>query len=223
MPSSVKEDYLKAIYELEKAAGIAKTTKLAGKLGLSAATVSEMIQRLSRESPRLIIYKHHQGVYLSSVGKKKALEIIRRHRLLETFLHKTLGLSWDEVHEEAEVLEHHLSERVTEAIDRHLDFPQFDPHGEPIPDKTGHIISQPQLKLSEIEEGQKFKIVSVAPASRELLVYLGSLDIGIHSSGIVLSKSPLEGPITLKIDCHNSQRMHTLGRNVTDQIYVEKL
>jgi DtxR family Mn-dependent transcriptional regulator len=114
--TSKVEDYLKAIYELELKEGLAQATLLAEKLGIQAGTVSEMIKRLASASPRLITYKHHRGVRLTARGKKAALGIIRRHRLLETFLHQTLGLSWDEVHEEAEVLEHHIL-RFPDSID----------------------------------------------------------------------------------------------------------
>ena len=221
MTSHKVEDYLKAIYELEEAEGLAKTTLLAEKLGIQAGTVSEMIKRLSKGSPRLITYKHHHGVRLTPQGKKTALGVIRRHRLLETFLHQTLELSWDEVHEEAEVLEHHISERVTDSIDRHLDFPKFDPHGEPIPDKTGNIISQARLSLSDVQERQFFKIIAVNPVSSELLLYLGSLGIGIHSSGSVVSRSPLDGPITIQMLQNDMSEEHIIGRNVADQIYVE--
>jgi DtxR family Mn-dependent transcriptional regulator len=221
MTSHKVEDYLKAIYELEEAEGLAKTTLLAEKLGIQAGTVSEMIKRLSKGSPRLITYKHHYGVRLTPQGKKTALGVIRRHRLLETFLHQTLELSWDEVHEEAEVLEHHISDRVTDSIDRHLDFPKFDPHGEPIPDKTGNIIPQARLSLSDVQERQIFKIIAVNPVSSELLLYLGNLGIGIHSSGSVISRSPLDGPITIQMLQKDMSEEHIIGRNVADQIYVE--
>jgi DtxR family Mn-dependent transcriptional regulator len=223
MTSSKVEDYLKAIYELEEQEGLAKTKRLAEKLGNQAGTVSEMIKRLARTSPRFITYKHHRGVRLTARGKKAALGIIRRHRLLEAFLYQTLELSWDEVHEEAEVLEHHISDRVTDSIDRHLDFPEFDPHGEPIPDREGNIRNRTQLSLSEIQEGKNFKIIAVDPVSSEFLLYLESLTIGIHSSGSVLSKSPMDGPIKIRINQNNIIKEHTLGKNITDQIYVERI
>ncbi len=221
MASRAQEDYLKAIYELEETAGIAKTTKLAAKLGIRAATVSEMIQRLSKERPRLVIYKHHQGVRLAPAGKKRALAIIRRHRLLETFLHNTLGLNWEEVHEEAEVLEHHLSQRVTEALDRHLDFPKFDPHGEPIPDKEGNMATHTRMQLTQIKEGQSFIIFSVDPISGEFLGHLAGMGIGIRTSGRLLAKAPLNGPITISIGGPESATEHTISRDITDRIYVE--
>ena len=221
MISSVREDYLKAIYELEEAVGIARTTQLAKKLAIRAATVSEMVQRLSKESTPLISYQHHHGVHLTPAGRKEALNIIRRHRLLETFLHHTLGLSWDEVHEEAEILEHHLSPRVTEALDRHLGFPRYDPHGEPIPDQQGQMQPRSQVPLSQVAVGKQFVVTSVKPISAELLVYLKDLGIGIQTVGRLLSKSPLEGPLTIEINCENKTCQHSLGRNVADHIWVE--
>jgi DtxR family Mn-dependent transcriptional regulator len=223
MASSKIEDYLKAIYELEKETGIARTTKLAGMLKISAATVSETIKRLSTEQPRLIDYKQHAGVRLTPAGRKRALNVIRRHRLVETFLNRTLGLSWDEVHDEAEILEHHLSQRLTEAIDRHLGYPRFDPHGEPIPDEAGNLVDQAESRLSDLEENDRFRIVRVDPRSSEVLVYLHDSDIGIHSSGRVVSKSPPNGTITVAIQDKGRAHTHTLGREVADQIFIEML
>ncbi len=223
MASSKIEDYLKAIYKLEEKEGVAKTTLLAKELGIQAGTVSEMINRLSKINPPLINYKRHHGVRLTAKGKKAALGVIRRHRLLETFLYRTLGLSWEEVHREAEILEHHLSERVTDSIDRHLHYPKYDPHGEPIPSKEGKIVAQNQLNLTEILEGQFFKILAVNPTSSDLLTYLKDLKIGIHSTGKVISKSPLDGLITIQINHKDTIREHTLGHSITDKIFVEKL
>ncbi len=221
MASRAQEDYLKAIYELEEKAGIAKTTKLAEKLGIRAATVTEMVQRLSREIPRLITYQSHQGVRLAPAGKKRALAIIRRHRLLETFLHTTLGLNWDEVHEEAEVLEHHLSQRVTEALDRHLGFPKFDPHGEPIPNHDGDMADRSRLRLSEIQEGDHFTIFSVDPISGEFLGYLEGIGIGIRTSGRLLANNRQNGSISILIDGPESSKERILDRDIADNIFVE--
>jgi DtxR family Mn-dependent transcriptional regulator len=221
MASRAQEDYLKAIYELEETVGIARTNKLAEKLGIRAATVSEMVQRLSKERPRLVTYKHHQGVRLAPAGKKRALSIIRRHRLLETFLHNTLGLNWQEVHEEAEVLEHHLSQRVTEALDRHLDFPKFDPHGEPIPDKEGKMAIRACRQLTQLKEGENFVIFRVNPISGEFLGALAGMGIGIRTSGRLLAKAPLNGPMTISIEGPHSTTEHTIGRDIADHIYVE--
>jgi DtxR family Mn-dependent transcriptional regulator len=223
MQSGPVEDYLKAIYELEEKTGIARTTLLAEKLGIKAGTVSAMIKRLSKARSPLITYKHHHGVRLTSKGKKAALSVIRRHRLLETFLHRSLDLSWDEVHAEAEVLEHHLSDRVADAMDRHLGFPRFDPHGEPIPQSDGTIIDRSSRRLSEMEERTEFRIVRVVPESDELLIYLDSLAIGIGAFGSVLSKAPLHGPITIGMKVGDQTTEHSLARHVADLIYVDSI
>jgi len=221
MQSGPVEDYLKAIYELEEKAGIARTTLLADKLGIKAGTVSEMIKRLSKARTPLITYKHHQGVRLTPKGRLAALSVIRRHRLLETFLHRSLDLSWNEVHAEAEVLEHHLSDRVADAMDRHLGYPSFDPHGEPIPRSDGTIIERSSRRLSEMEEKTAFRIVRVVPESDELLIYLESLAIGIGSSGSVVSIAPLDGPITVRMKIGNRMKEYPLDRHVAELIYAE--
>lgn len=221
MASRAKEDYLKAIYECEEKNGIARTTHLADKLGVRAATVTEMIQRLSKESHRTIIYKRHQGVRLTPTGRKIALGIVRRHRLLETFLHRTLKLTWAQVHEEAEVLEHHISHLVTEAIDRHLDFPQFDPHGEPIPDKNGHMTPQTQLPLSQIEEKCDFAITRVDPVSVEFLSDLQRLGIGIGTTGRLMHREPSNDRLTIEIDGQKNTPNTILAKSITDCLFVE--
>lgn len=223
MASRAKEDYLKAIYELEEKVGVAKTSRLANRLGVRAATVTEMVQRLSKEPEQTITYKHHQGVRLTPAGRRKAVEMVRRHRLLETFLHQTLGLSWDEVHREAEVLEHHLSDRVTEAIDRHLDFPKFDPHGEPIPDADGNMAVVPELVLSDIDAGSRFLIVRVDPVSEDFLAHLDGLTMGIGTTGRLVSKAADHGPLSVDLDGRENASRLILKRDVADRLYVETL
>lgn len=223
MQSGPVENYLKAIYELEEKTGIARTTLLADKLGIKAGTVSEMIKRLSKADSPLITYRHHQGVRLTSKGRKAALSVIRRHRLLETFLHRTLALSWDEVHAEAEVLEHHLSDRVTDAIDRHLGYPRYDPHGEPIPQGDGKIFDLSGTCLSDIDDEREFRIVRVVPESDDLLIYLESLKMGIGACGSIVSPVPLDGPITVRIQSDDQFMEHSLSRQVAKLIFVEQL
>ena len=221
MQSGPVENYLKAIYELEEKAGIARTTILADKLGIKAGTVSEMIKRLSKADSPLITYKHHQGVRLTPKGRIAALSVIRRHRLLETFLHRTLALSWDEVHAEAEVLEHHLSDRVTDAMDRHLGYPRYDPHGEPIPHSDGTIIVRKEMRLTDIDEYQNFRVVRVVPESDDLLINLDNIKLGIGTCGSIVARAPSDGSITIRIESNNQFVEHELERQVADFIYVE--
>ena len=223
MTSETVEDYLKAIYVLEEKEGRAKTSALAKQLGVTAGSVTDMLKRLSSADTKLLSYKHHYGVRLTARGKKAALDVIRRHRLLETFLHDVLGLKWGEVHPEAERLEHHLSDRVTDAIDKLLHYPQFDPHGEPIPGKDGQLPSLTHLKLTSAEIGASLRIVRVDPYQEDLLPYLDSLGIGIQSNIIITEKAPFEGPISLRIAGKKPDAVCSLGRNVTDHVFVEPL
>lgn len=223
MASRAGEDYLKAIYELEMATGVAKTSQIADKLNLKAATVTEMVQRMAVQEPPAVTYRSHYGVRLTAQGKKSALMVIRRHRILETFLHQTLGFGWDEVHEEAEILEHHLSERLTRAIEEFLGFPKLDPHGEPIPDHTGQIDTPERLKLTDLDSGQEFKIVGVDPESVDLLTYLKANRIGLGTTGRIIAKETLEGSLSLSINGPRSKTDVHLVKWVTDRIFVTVL
>ena len=133
------QDYLKTIYELTEQGESASTNALAKKMKISAPSVTGMIQKLATSKPALVEYQKHQGVTLTKEGKRAALEVIRHHRLLEAWLVQTLGYSWDEVHEEAERLEHVISEDFEDRIAAMLGHPEFDPHGDPIPAKDGTV------------------------------------------------------------------------------------
>src|SRR5258708_22071165 len=144
--SEAIDDYLKAIFQLSgREERQVSSTEIAGSLAITAASVTNMLQKLAALEPPLVVYEKHRGVQLSKAGKKRALEIIRHHRLLETFLHQVLGYPWDEVHQEAERLEHFISERFDERIDAKLGHPEFDPHGHAIPALGGSLPGhQPQ-------------------------------------------------------------------------------
>ena len=221
MTSETVEDYLKAIYVLEEKEGRAKTSALAKKLGVTAGSVTDMLKRLAAADEKLLAYKHHQGVRLTARGRRAALDVIRRHRLLETFLHEILGLKWGEVHKEAEQLEHHISIRVTDAIDKLLNYPRFDPHGEPIPGKDGKLPGMTHQKLTDTDIGIPVRIVRVDPFREDLLPYLDTLGIGIHTEIVVTEKAPFEGPITVKIIDQQSDSIQSIGRNVANHVYVE--
>ena len=220
MPSDAVEDYLKAIYVLQDRDGIARTGALARQLGITAGSVTEMIKRMAGMSPALISHRQHHGVLLTDGGRKAALAVIRRHRLLETFLHQTLGLGWEAVHEEAEALEHHLSKRLVQAIDRHLDHPCFDPHGEPIPDAAGHMRAPTGQVLTALGEKDAFRVVRVDPSVSDMLEYLDSVGIGINTTGMVVESAPFDGPIMLQLTDPNGNREIAIGRQVADHIYV---
>src|SRR5690606_1668034 len=133
LATQATEDYVKAIYELCRSEERATTGRIADMLEVTPASVTGMLKKLSSQEPPLVQYRPHQGVWLTAEGERLALEMIRQHRLLECFLHEALGYSWDEVHDEAERLEHAVSEALTERIAQWLEHPAFDPHGDPIP------------------------------------------------------------------------------------------
>jgi DtxR family transcriptional regulator, Mn-dependent transcriptional regulator len=223
MRSVNTEDYLKAIYELQAAEGRAKTSHIAEKLRIKSASVTEMIKRLALQRPRLLAYVPRRGVRLTAKGKKAALNIIRRHRLLESFLHKALGLSWDEVHQEADLLEHHLSERLTEALADFLGHPEFDPHGEPIPGVRGEMSRLSQMKLSEANAGSKIRVVGLQSPTDQLLHYLSEHKIGIRTVATITHAEGYDGSITLQITSNGETRERVVGKDATDHILVELL
>jgi DtxR family Mn-dependent transcriptional regulator len=220
MHSDKLEDYLKAIYVLEAHEGVAKTGALAQHLGITPGSVTEMIKRIADVSPRLIHYRQHHGVTLTAKGRKEAMSVIRRHRLLETFLHQTLGFGWEDVHAEAEILEHHLSDRMVRAIDRHLSYPKFDPHGEPIPDGNGNLAFLEGEKLSSIAPGTRIRILRVDPSISGMLQYLDEMGIGLGTTGIVENIAPFGGPVTLRIDGAGADHTRSIGSAVADRIYA---
>src|SRR6056297_3859017 len=150
------EDYLKAIYKLETDEKGASTTRIAESLDVSSASATNMVKRLSEMG--LVDYESYKGASLTNSGRKIALEIIRHHRLLELYLLEVMGYSWDEVHEEAEKLEHHISERFEEKIAKLLDNPTHDPHGDPIPTKDGLIPEMDVEPLVNAEEGHHYLV-----------------------------------------------------------------
>jgi DtxR family Mn-dependent transcriptional regulator len=149
--SRSKQDYLKALYVLGPTRQPVPPSRLAAHLSVSAPSVTNMLGRLSAEG--LVTHAPRSGTRLTALGRRRALEIVRRHRILETFLVRVLGLDWSEVHADAEVLEHHVSDRVLEAIDRLMGHPQEDPHGHPIPDSRGRVRRRPLVPLATLGRG----------------------------------------------------------------------
>lgn len=179
MYSFTAENYLKAIYKLEEAGNRDITTNdIAAKVNTAAATVTDMLKKLSRK--KLLRYKKYNGVRLTESGRKAALHVIRKHRLWEMFIAKTLRFKWDEVHEVAEQLEHIHSEKLIRRIDQFLKYPKFDPHGDPIPDTNGNFISgRKSMPLSDLLPGKTIVMTGVADHS------IGFLQL-LDKSGIVL-------------------------------------
>ncbi len=223
MQSKAVEKYLKTIYEIQQQGGRVKTNTLAQTLGVTAGSVTDMIKRLASLRPKLVSHELHKGVALTPRGKKIALSVIRRHRLLETFLNQVLGFSWDEVHEEAENLEHHISDRLTDAIAEYLKHPQYDPHGDPIPEKNGKVKADNYRSLASTPIGESVRIARVYHHDAGLLRYLDELGIRLESIVTVVEKAPFQGPLSIRIGAQRKAPVRTLGINVADDILVEPI
>lgn len=215
----VIEDYLKTIYDLTASNGRATTNQIADRMGVTPASVTNMIQKLSSTEPPLLDYRKHRGVKLTPDGEKVALEIIRHHRLLEVFLHQTLGYSWDEVHDEADRLEHVISEELEERIATSLGDPQHDPHGDPIPTRDLHLPLTSEVALSQLRPTQTAKVRRVRDSDPELLRYLSEMGIKPEAQLKVLEYSPFDNNLQVQIE--GREEPVVLGLRVTNQVYVE--
>jgi DtxR family transcriptional regulator, Mn-dependent transcriptional regulator len=210
------QDYLKNIYELTENGGSASTNALAQKLNISAPSVTGMVQKLASASPPLVEYQKHQGVTLTKDGKKAALEVIRHHRLLEAWLVQTLGYSWDEVHDEAERLEHVISEDFERRIAAAMGNPTRDPHGECIPTADLKMPIDDSTPLSAVRPGQTVTLQSVRAADTELLRHLDSLGLIPGARIEVKNYSPFDQNLTVKV----GRRSVVLGLSITNKIFV---
>jgi DtxR family Mn-dependent transcriptional regulator len=216
MQTQAVEDYLKTIYELQCQKGTVSTTSLAREMDVTAASATGMIKKLA--NLKLVSYEPYQGVELTTAGEKIALEVLRHHRLIERYLSEALGVPWDQVDEEAEKLEHILSDELENRMDAFLGFPTTDPHGAPIPSVEGHLPPSSNLRLSDLTPGQRAVIAEVSDHDPELLRYLGELGLFPKAEVIVTDVAPFDGPLTLQIN----DRQHALGREVAQYILVEE-
>ncbi|PWH13153.1 MAG: DtxR family transcriptional regulator [Anaerolineae bacterium] len=213
------QDYLKHIYALTEDGGAASTTDLAARLGVAPASVTGMIQRLANAAPPLVEYRKHQGVRLTPHGEKAALEVIRHHRLLETYLVTMLGYSWDTVHEEACRLEHVISEEFESKIAAVLGHPTHDPHGEPIPNEALEMPADQALPLSALRPPQKALILRVRTENPALLRHLEQLGLVPGTKIQVVGYSSFDQNLTIHItQARNLQ--HVIGFSISSQIYV---
>lgn len=215
--SQAVEDYLKAIYTLEAEGDGASTTKIAESLDVSSASATNMIKRLSKMG--LVDYQSYKGARLTDSGKKIALEIIRHHRLLELYLLEVMGYSWDEVHDEAEKLEHHISERFEDTIARLLDDPTHDPHGDPIPTKEGIMPQMEAEPLVEAEVDREYIVSRVKDQDPELLRYLEKVGLLPGIKITVKEKAPFEGPITMLVEGDEQ----VIGNDVASNIFIAEM
>tara|TARA_R110002096_G_scaffold97694_15_gene217773 strand:+ start:13878 stop:14534 length:657 start_codon:yes stop_codon:yes gene_type:complete len=208
------EDYLKAIYVLETEGNRATTTNIAEALSVSSASVTNMLKRLA--TLKLITHKSYRGAELTAAGEKIALEIIRHHRLLELYLKEMLGYSWDEVHDEAEKLEHHISEQFEDTIAELLNHPTHDPHGDPIPSKDGVVPKMASLAITDAELETPYLIGRVKDQDPELLRYLEKTGIIPGVKVRVIEKAPFDGPVKVSLE----EKEKTIGYSIAKQVFL---
>lgn len=216
MANKTTEDYLKQIFWLSRMSKKVNTSSIAAGLKISSASVTDMLKRLSQNG--YITYTPYYGVRLTKKGDKTALRVIRRHRLLELFLVEALGYTWDNVHDEAERLEHVVSEELEKRIDAYLGSPRYDPHGDPIPTHEGVMEEVEYCRLSELSAGEK-GIVSQVVDSKELLVFMKKMNLALQSKITVREKETFDNSMRVWIGDKKDQY---LSQEVTQQIFVKK-
>ncbi len=199
MPSTSAENYLKAIYSRQEGGNRrVKTKEIADELEISLPSVSGMLKSLAENG--LVEYEPYHGVRLTEDGRTMALRVIRNHRLIEVFLVKALGYSWDEVHSEAERLEHAVSDKLVERIDAFLKFPKFDPHGDPIPTAEGKLHKRDMINLGDADEGMTVRVERVLDQTPEVLRYLDRIGLRPGSTLSVAEILSFDGQMFLTVD-----------------------
>ncbi|MCK6459086.1 MAG: metal-dependent transcriptional regulator [Planctomycetes bacterium] len=214
--SSVNEDYLKAIFYLGRDGSRVQTTALARQLGVSKPSVTSMLKRLAGKG--LVDYSSGQGATLTEEGRLATMRVVRRHRLLETFLVEVLHLDWSEVHAEAEVLEHHLSARMVDAIDRLLGHPSEDPHGHPIPDAQGRLRTRELVPLGDLAAGERGTVREVRTAQSGRLQRWKELGLVPGAAVAMRSKQDLEDVMHVRV----GDRELATGTEGVDGVFVER-
>ena len=214
--SSAVEDYAKAIYALQRQAGGAVTNNaLAERLGVTPGSASAMVKRL--QAMGLVAHEPYRGVRLTERGERVALEVLRHHRLLELYLAESLGVPWDRVHDEAEVLEHVISEDLEERIAQRLGDPTHDPHGDPIPTRDGRIEEGDTVSFGSLPPGTRGRFVRVSDSDPDMLRYLSERGIAPGMEFEVIEREPFGGPLTVRF----GDREHALGGGLTGAMRVE--
>ncbi|WP_111671237.1 metal-dependent transcriptional regulator [Algoriphagus litoralis] len=197
--TSTEENYLKAIYHLSDGGKKSVSTNdIAAEMKTKAASVSDMLRKLGEKE--VIEYRKYYGLQITESGKRLALQTIRKHRLWEVFLVEKLNFAWDEVHEVAEQLEHIHSTLLIQRLDSYLNYPKFDPHGDPIPDEFGDVRARPRVPLNEMEVDQTGQIVAVKDSSAAFLRYLDKVGAYIGARIKVLDKVEFDGSLEILVD-----------------------
>lgn len=213
MFSDSEENYLKAIFHLQRfvSDGVS-TNAIAEQMQTKASSVTDMIKKLADK--KLVNYVKYQGVTLTAAGKKTAANIIRKHRLWEVFLVEKLEFNWDEVHEVAEQLEHIASDKLVDMLDKHLQYPKFDPHGDPIPSKDGTFPIRDKVLLSELQTGTSGVCVGVKDTSSSFLKFLDKNGIALGKKIKVLEREEFDDSLLIKIDAETLSISHLIASNL---------
>lgn len=209
------EDYLKAIYEIERSSGAAGTNDIAQRLGCAAASVSGMVKRLADQG--LIAHERYHGARLTADGRRAALKLLRRHRVIEAYLTTALNYPWDSVHEEAERLEHAASDDLIDRMAAAIGQPSTDPHGAPIPTREGAIVEPTYRSVAQLAPGERARVARVSDDDGSRLRYLAELGIVPGAQIRVLSRAPFDGPITVKV----GRNEHPIGASLAAHILVD--
>jgi DtxR family Mn-dependent transcriptional regulator len=214
MLSYTEENYLKALLKISFAhvdLGVG-TNELATVLAVKPATANDMLKKLKEKE--LVEYEKYGKIRLTASGKKRGIDVIRKHRLWETFLYKKLEFSWDEVHEVAEQLEHIQSEKLVDKLDKFLDYPEFDPHGDPIPNKKGELKVQFKKTLADVAVGSSCKMVAVKDNSSSFLQYVVKVGLGINNEILVVSKQDYDALMVIKVNGVKSSVSQKFAENI---------
>lgn len=214
--TTVEEEYLEAIWHLERRNGTAKTSDLSHRLAVTMGTTSNMIDHLERQG--LIEHEHYRGVRLTPRGRNAALTVVRRHRLSEKLLTDILHIDWSHAHDAACKLEHSLSAEVTNSLDKVLGRPRTCPHGNPIPTEDGEITEEEGTQLSELKPGDKATVARIAEEKTEMLQYLATLGLFPGTQVSVQERAPFNGPLMVKVGSAN----YALSREIASLIWVTK-
>jgi DtxR family transcriptional regulator, Mn-dependent transcriptional regulator len=214
--SAAQEDYLKALYELAEEGEPVSTSALAGRLSISAPAATEMLGKLATLG--LVLHDRYRGTTLTEAGRLVALETIRHHRLIESYLVRALGYSWDEVHEEADRLEHFISERLEGRIAEALGNPEVDPHGDPIPSLGGLVSERHLVRLRDLRAGETVVVRRVSDRNPDKLRALDELGLRPGSRLEVVADSLWDGPMEIRLDQRSSQ----LPLGLADAVFVER-
>jgi DtxR family Mn-dependent transcriptional regulator len=210
------EDYLKNIYSLKQSSGKVSTSQLAEKMGISSASVSEMLSKLAKTG--YVKHTPYKDPELTKKGDEIAVNLIRKHRIWEVFLNEYLNYPWDKIHNEAEMLEHASSDDLIAKLEEFLNFPEYDPHGHPIPDRNGNIAKDKSEKLTELNIGDKATIVRVSDESSEVLVYLTKMNIKLNDQILILDKINFDNSI--QVSCKNEKIF--FSEKLASNIFVTK-